>query len=54
MDNQQERIPVYDIFESLAPRYDRANARISLGLEKGWKRLLVKRVLAQAGSGGEA
>ena len=52
MDNQQERIPVYDIFESLAPRYDRANARISLGLEKGWKRLLVKRVLAQAGSGG--
>ena len=43
---------MYDIFESLAPRYDRANARISLGLEKGWKRMMVKRVLAE-NSGGE-
>jgi demethylmenaquinone methyltransferase/2-methoxy-6-polyprenyl-1,4-benzoquinol methylase len=51
MDNQQERIPVYDIFESLAPRYDRANARISLGLEKGWKRMMVKRVLAENSGG---
>ena len=53
MKKQQERAHVYEIFETLAPRYDRANARISLGLEKGWKRLLVKRVLAQAGSGGD-
>ena len=43
---------MYDIFESLAPRYDRANARISLGLEKGWKRMMVKRVLAE-NSGGQ-
>jgi len=42
---------VYDIFESLAPRYDRANARISLGLEKGWKRMMVKRVLAENSGG---
>ena len=53
MKKQQGRAHVYEIFETLAPRYDRANARISLGLEKGWKRLLVKRVLAQAGSGGD-
>ena len=46
MKKQQGRAHVYEIFETLAPRYDRANARISLGLEKGWKRLLVKRVLA--------
>ena len=42
---------MYDIFESLAPRYDRANARISLGLEKGWKRMMVKRVLAENSGG---
>ena len=53
MKKEQGRAHVYEIFETLAPRYDRANARISLGLEKGWKRLLVKRVLAQAGSGGD-
>lgn len=53
MRKDQKRAHVYDIFETLAPRYDRANARISLGLEKGWKRLLVKRVLAQSGSGGD-
>lgn len=52
MKKEQGRAHVYEIFETLAPRYDRANARISLGLEKGWKRLMVKRVLAQAGSGG--
>lgn len=48
---QKKRAQVYDVFQTIAPRYDRANARISLGFEKGWKKLLVKRVLAQAGRG---
>ena len=54
MDNQQKRAKVYDIFQTLAPRYDRANARISLGLERGWKKLLVNRLLAGIGAGEQA
>lgn len=54
MDNQQKRARVYDIFQTLAPRYDRANARISLGLERGWKKLLVNRLLAGIGAGEQA
>lgn len=51
MDKQQKRALVYDVFQTVAPHYDRANARISLGLERGWKKLLVKRLLAEAASG---
>ncbi|MDO5476209.1 MAG: ubiquinone/menaquinone biosynthesis methyltransferase [Eubacteriales bacterium] len=51
MKRQRSRADVYEIFQTVAPRYDRANARISLGLEQGWKKLLVKRLLAGAGPG---
>ena len=35
---------VLRIFESIAGDYDRANARISLGLHKSWKRMLIRRL----------
>ena len=54
MDKQQQRAHVYEVFQTLAPRYDRANARISLGLERGWKKLLVTRLLAGTGAGEQA
>ena len=53
MDKEQKRAKVYEIFQTLAPRYDRANARISLGLEKGWKKLLVKRLTADIAAQGQ-
>ena len=54
MEKSNTRADVYEIFQTLAPRYDRANARISLGLEQGWKKLLVKRLLAEIGAGQQA
>ena len=41
MDSVLKSERVYRIFETIAKRYDRANARISLGLQKSWKKLLV-------------
>lgn len=35
---------VYRIFETISEHYDRANARISLGLQKSWKKLLVNAI----------
>lgn len=32
---------VYDIFQNISPYYDRANDRISLGLQKNWKKQFV-------------
>lgn len=51
MDKHQKRAHVYEIFETLAPHYDKANTRISLGLERGWKKLLVNRMLKGISSG---
>ena len=51
MKNRKTPADVYEIFQTLAPRYDRANARISLGLERGWKNMLVKRLPAGIGAG---
>lgn len=36
---------VYDIFQRISPFYDEANDRISLGLQRKWKKELVKLVL---------
>lgn len=35
---------VYGIFQTISRDYDRANTRISLGMEKGWKRMLTDRL----------
>ena len=36
---------VYEIFQKISPYYDKANDRISLGLQKSWKETLVKDIL---------
>lgn len=51
MDSAKER-QVYRIFEEIAGGYDRANDRISLGLQRRWKRLLVDRLAAETPQGG--
>ena len=42
MDTTEKR--VYSIFEQISGGYDRANARISLGLHRRWKRMLTHRL----------
>ena len=39
---------MYRIFESVADGYDAANDRISLGLQKSWKRMLTQSVMKKA------
>lgn len=47
-----KRETVFHVFETISRSYDRANRRISLGLERGWKRRLIRRVLSRAEAGG--
>lgn len=49
MDKSQK---VYDVFETIAPTYDSANTRISLGLEEAWKEALIQHVSAFVPTGG--
>ena len=51
MKKREKREHVYDVFEAIAPRYDSANNRISLGFQKRWKKLLIRRALKAAGRG---
>ena len=44
---------VLRIFESIAADYDRANGRISLGLHRSWKRMLIRRLSRGTPPGGE-
>lgn len=44
MESRKKEEKVYGIFQSISQSYDRANTRISLGMEKGWKRLLTDRL----------
>ena len=48
MDDQAKKAKVYRIFESVAETYDAANDRISLGLQKSWKRMLTQSVMKKA------
>lgn len=43
---------VYQVFETIAPGYDAANARISLGRHLRWKKAAVRRLLASVPPGG--
>ncbi len=52
MAETSKRSRVFRIFESIAGDYDRANARISLGLHKSWKRMLIHRLSRSAAPGG--
>ncbi len=40
MDKQTKEARVYEIFQRISPGYDQANRRISLGMDRSWKRLL--------------
>lgn len=51
MDKREKKEHVFSVFEAIAPRYDSANTRISLGMEKHWKALLIRRVLRAAEPG---
>lgn len=42
---------VYRVFEQIAAGYDRANDRISFGLQSGWKRMLTEKLAADAPPG---
>lgn len=48
MDGEEKRAQVYGIFQRISRTYDRANRRISLGMEGRWKRSLVQAVTAEA------
>ena len=47
-DGKQEK--VYRIFEEIADRYDSANVRISLGMQRLWKKMLADRLFKDVGS----
>lgn len=51
MINREKKERVYSVFETIAQRYDSANNRISFGMQKRWKKLLIRRVLKTAGPG---
>ena len=44
MDSVLKSQHVYRVFETISGNYDRANERISLGLQKSWKALLVNAI----------
>ncbi len=39
---------VYEVFQNISESYDRANMKISLGLQKAWKAHLIKKIVDQA------
>lgn len=45
-----KRIMVESMFDGIAPRYDRLNRVISLGLDKGWRRRTVRALCLPAGA----
>jgi demethylmenaquinone methyltransferase/2-methoxy-6-polyprenyl-1,4-benzoquinol methylase len=46
----RKRVEVEGMFDRLAPRYDRMNRVISLGLDRGWRRRTVAALALPAGS----
>jgi demethylmenaquinone methyltransferase/2-methoxy-6-polyprenyl-1,4-benzoquinol methylase len=45
MKKTEKHAYVYQVFESVSEGYDRANERISLGLQRHWKRMLTDRLI---------
>lgn len=46
-----KREKVYDVFQRISGTYDKANSRISLGLEQRWKQYLIDDIVAHVGTG---
>ena len=46
-----KREKVYHVFQQISQTYDRANGRISLGMESRWKDCLIEAVCEQAAKG---
>lgn len=46
MGDVSKQARVYGIFQNISEDYDRANTRISLGMEKSWKKMLTDRLTA--------
>ncbi len=51
MADNSKREKVYHVFQEISGSYDKANERISLGLEKRWKKELVQEVSAKTAQG---
>ena len=44
MNKEQKSEFVHEVFENIHTQYDKANNRISLGLQKSWKQDLVDKI----------
>ncbi|MDO4976334.1 MAG: bifunctional demethylmenaquinone methyltransferase/2-methoxy-6-polyprenyl-1,4-benzoquinol methylase UbiE [Eubacteriales bacterium] len=51
MDKMEKAERVHGLFETIAGGYDQANERISLGMQRSWKKMLIKRIVKQAPAG---
>ncbi len=51
MEAEKKTEIVYDVFQCIAPGYDRANQRISLFHQKRWKRMLVRSICRKLPAG---
>lgn len=47
MNKEQKSERVYHIFENISEKYDKANNRISLGLQKNWKNIVVEKIIKE-------
>lgn len=47
MNKEEKSCHVYRVFENISKGYDSANNRISLGLQKSWKKMLTKRIIKE-------
>ena len=44
MSKEEKQEKVFRVFEKIAKGYDRANVRISLGMQDSWKRMLIREI----------
>ena len=53
MNNEEKSKYVHDVFENIHNQYDKANNRISFGLQKKWKEDLVNKILEDTPKNGK-
>ena len=47
MSKEEKQDKVFRVFEEIAKGYDRANVRISLGMQDAWKRMLIREITGE-------